>query len=115
MRDGLFFIPPRSPISLGDHARFNPSVRAPKIFDNARQFRGISIPGSLRRVSKTKSNVKKETSNKRGKIQLDRPFEISRLKFEKILAILSSFVIKREKKVLKLILGNLENVIDRNK
>lgn len=60
---------------------------------------------------------KKETSNKRGKIQLDRPFEISRLKFEKIpvLAILSSFVIKREKKVLKLILGNLENVIDRNK
>lgn len=46
---------------------------------------------------------------------MDRPFEISRLKFEKIpvLAILSSFVIKREKKVLKLILGNLENVIDR--
>lgn len=48
---------------------------------------------------------------------MDRPFEISRLKFEKIpvLAILSSFVIKREKKVLKLILRNLENVIDRNK
>lgn len=46
---------------------------------------------------------------------MDRPFEISRLKFKKILAILSSFVIKREKKVLKLILGNLENVIDRNK